>query len=94
MAAPSRRKGRTEHKHSTGVGGNLGARGYFQAFVLKVADSKATIPCFYPQQDDFDKIPELQVCIAEALYDVSSICILDIVDQIGRRDRVSSIVYE
>ncbi len=27
------------------------------------------MPCFYltPKQDDFDKIPELQVCIAEAL---------------------------
>ncbi len=26
-----------------------------------------------PQQDDFNKIPELQVCVAEALYDVDSI---------------------
>ncbi len=26
-----------------------------------------------PEQDDFNKIPELQVCIAEALYDVDSI---------------------
>ncbi len=26
-----------------------------------------------PRQDDFNKIPELQVCIAEALYDVDSI---------------------
>ncbi len=26
-----------------------------------------------PKQDDFNKIPELQVCIAEALYDVESI---------------------
>ncbi len=25
-----------------------------------------------PKQDDFNKIPELQVCIAEALYDVDS----------------------
>ena len=25
-----------------------------------------------PTQDDFNKIPELQVCIAEALYDVDS----------------------
>jgi len=34
-----------------------------------------TMPCFYltPEQDDFNKIPELQVCIAEALYDVDSI---------------------
>ena len=34
-----------------------------------------TIPCFYltPKQDDFNKIPELQVCIAEALYDIESI---------------------
>ncbi len=33
------------------------------------------MPCFYltPNQDDFNKIPELQVCIAEALYDVDSI---------------------
>ncbi len=26
-----------------------------------------------PKQDDYNKIPELQVCIAEALYDVDSI---------------------
>ncbi len=26
-----------------------------------------------PEQDDFNQIPELQVCIAEALYDVDSI---------------------
>ncbi len=26
-----------------------------------------------PKQDDFNKIPQLQVCIAEALYDVNSI---------------------
>ncbi len=25
-----------------------------------------------PKQDDFNKIPELQACIAEALYDVDS----------------------
>ena len=33
------------------------------------------MPCFYltPKQDDFNKILELQVCIAEALYDVDSI---------------------
>ncbi len=33
------------------------------------------IPCFYltPQQDDFNKIPELQVCIAEALYDAEAV---------------------
>ncbi len=33
------------------------------------------MPCFYltPKQDDFNQIPELQVCIAEALYDVDSI---------------------
>ncbi len=31
--------------------------------------------CFYltPEQDDYNKIPELQICIAEALYDVDSI---------------------
>ncbi len=26
-----------------------------------------------PKQDDFNKIPELQACIAEALYDIESI---------------------
>ncbi len=26
-----------------------------------------------PKQDDYNKIPELQICIAEALYDVDSI---------------------
>ena len=33
------------------------------------------MPCFYltPNQDDFNQIPELQVCIAEVLYDVDSI---------------------
>ncbi len=33
------------------------------------------MPCFYltPTQDDFDKIPELQVCIAEALYDAEAV---------------------
>ncbi len=33
------------------------------------------MPCFYltPKQDDFDKIPELQVCIAEALYDAETV---------------------
>jgi len=33
------------------------------------------MPCFYltPEQDEFNKIPELQVCIAEAPYDVDSI---------------------
>ncbi len=33
------------------------------------------MPCFYliPKQDEFDKIPELQVCIAEALYDAEAV---------------------
>ncbi len=33
------------------------------------------MPCFYltPKQDDFNNIPELQVCIAEALYDAEPI---------------------
>ncbi len=33
------------------------------------------MPCFYlsPKQDEYHKIPELQICIAEALYDVDSI---------------------
>ncbi len=38
-------------------------------------DSVPTRPYFYltPEQDDYNKIPELQACIAEALYDVDSI---------------------
>ncbi len=33
------------------------------------------MPCCYlaPEQDDFNQIPELQVCIAEALYDAEAI---------------------
>ncbi len=33
------------------------------------------MPCFYltPKQDDFNQIPELQVCITEALYDAEAI---------------------
>jgi hypothetical protein len=33
------------------------------------------MPCFYvnAEQNDFDKIPELQICLAEALYDIESI---------------------
>ncbi len=33
------------------------------------------MPHFYltPKQDDFNKIPELQVCIAEALYDAETV---------------------
>ncbi len=33
------------------------------------------MPCFYltPKQDDFNKIPELQVCLAEALYDAEAV---------------------
>ncbi len=33
------------------------------------------MPCFYlsPKQDDFDNIPELQVCIAKALYDADAV---------------------
>ena len=35
------------------------------------------VACFYltPKQDDFNKSPEIQVCIAEALYDVDSIVV-------------------
>ncbi len=42
---------------------------------LPSQDRNPTIPCFYltPEQDDFNKIPQIQVCIAEALYDVDSI---------------------
>ncbi len=33
------------------------------------------MPCFYlnPKQDDYNQNPELQVCIAEALYDAEAI---------------------
>ncbi len=33
------------------------------------------MPCFYltPKKDDFNKIPELQVCLAEALYDAEAV---------------------
>ncbi len=33
------------------------------------------MPCFYlnPKQDSVNQIPELQVCIAEALYDIETI---------------------
>ncbi len=33
------------------------------------------MPCFYltPKQDDFNQIPELQVCIAESLYDAEAV---------------------
>ncbi len=33
------------------------------------------MPCFYltPKQDEFNRIPELQVCIAEALYGAESV---------------------
>ncbi len=33
------------------------------------------MPCFYlkPKRDELNQIPELQVCIAEALYDIESI---------------------
>ena len=33
------------------------------------------MPCFYlnPKQNEFNQSPELQICIAEALYDIESI---------------------
>jgi len=27
-----------------------------------------------PKQDDFNKIPELQICLAEALFDIEGVC--------------------
>ena len=35
------------------------------------------MPCFYltPKQDEYNQIPELQVCIAEALYDTKNIVV-------------------
>ncbi len=46
------------------------------------------MPFFYltPKQDDFNKIPELQVCLAEALYDVDSI----VADPRGLHQRTTS----
>ena len=43
--------------------------------MLKAAYRSLTMSCFYlkPKQDKFNQIPELQVCIAEALYDIESI---------------------
>ncbi len=40
-----------------------------------MARHEPLMPCFYlnPKQDDFNKIPELQVCIAEALYDAEAV---------------------
>ena len=42
---------------------------------MRPLDTVDRTPCCYltPKQDDFNKIPELQVCIAKALYDVDSI---------------------
>jgi hypothetical protein len=33
------------------------------------------MPCYYlqPEQDHYNQIPELQVCLAEALYDIESV---------------------
>ncbi len=33
------------------------------------------VPCFYltPKQDNFNQIPELQICIAESLYDAEAV---------------------
>jgi hypothetical protein len=33
------------------------------------------MPCFYlqPEQRDYNQIPELQICIAEVLYDIESV---------------------
>ena len=33
------------------------------------------MPCFYltPKQNEYNQIPELQVCIAEALYDAEAV---------------------
>ena len=38
---------------------------------MHIAYRRPTTPHFYltPKQDDYNEIPELQVCIAEALYD-------------------------
>jgi hypothetical protein len=33
------------------------------------------MPCFYltPEREQYNQIPELQVCLAEALYDIESV---------------------
>ncbi len=47
-----------------------------------------------PEQDDFDKIPGLQVCIAEALYDAEAVLSNPIAfkaeDIRTRRDQITS----
>ena len=54
------------------------------------------MPCFYltPKQDDFNKFPELQVCIAEALYDpeavLSNPCAFKAEDIRTLRDQITS----
>jgi len=37
-----------------------------------------SMSCYYltPENDEFDKVLELQVCIAEALYDVESVLVV------------------
>ena len=43
-------------------------------FFTECTDKILTMPCYLtPEQDDFNKIRELQGYIAEALYDVDSI---------------------
>ncbi len=37
-----------------------------------------TMPYYLtPKKDDYNQIPELQVCLAEALYDIESSILLD-----------------
>ncbi len=54
------------------------------------------MPCFYltPKLDDFNQIPELQVCIAEALYDpeavLSNPCAFKAEDIRTLRDQITS----
>jgi len=57
---------------------------------------EAAMPCFYltPKLDDFNQIPELQVCIAEALYDpeavLSNPCAFKAEDIRTLRDQITS----
>ena len=42
---------------------------------LPLGRESPVMPCFYrtPKKDEYNQIPELQVCIAEALYDAEAV---------------------
>ncbi len=56
------------------IGWSVSITGEAVTVAVTEDERKPTMPFYLtPKQDDFNKIPELQVCIAEALYDVDSI---------------------